>query len=419
MKSKFKLNKIFYNNQILKLFSIVTAILFWFIVASSINPEYSRTIGGVKIQVDTSGKKFSDLGLHVISLSQDQLSVGVTGPRYLIGKLNADDFTAVPDFDSVNKPGTYNLNLDVKFSGSQSNMSISKLKPGTISIRFDTMTTKKVPVKAALDENQLSDGYLAQSAVIEPSSVTITGPTTDVAKVTNAVAKISIPQGTSRTVSGKEKIMLVDSKNKEVSTEYISIDQEYAQVSVPVLKYKDVPLAVSFDNLPAGYDKKNISCVFDPTTVRLAGEDDIIDGIGQVAVKNIDFLSVGLQKTISCDIQIPDGIVNVNHINKVKLTVTLNDTALKIVNTASITAANVPSGYTAKLLTDQISGIKLYGLKSAVGQVGSVNAVVDMSKATGGSGYYFLPVTIQSPGSGMWTAGTYTAEVRLKRVSTW
>ncbi len=410
-KLKFSKN-IIYNNNFLKIISLLAAILFWFIVVINVSPDYKRTITGVPVTVNENATSLSSVGLHVVDKSVSAVSVTVTGPRYIIGRLNPDDFTVSPNLSDIAKTGTYNLELGASLNLPDNRIRITNISTNYLSIHFDTVMTKTLPITVKVQDDKVPDGYLMQTATANPANITVKGPTTEISKVNQAVVNINISGNTTKTTSDKCSVELLDASGKKLNIDHMQLSCQNTQVTVPILKEESLPLVVGFTNVPEGFNTTNITFSIDPKTLTVAGEESQIDAISQISLGDIDFSILDITSTQQ--INIPDlaGLMNVGNVSSANVTVTLNNTASATLNTKTFSVINVPTGYTVTVKTKQINGIKLLGPASDISSVKSVTAVIDMSKMQSGTGQYQMPVSFEVPGkTGYWVKGSYTAVV--------
>jgi YbbR domain-containing protein len=409
MKKETFFDKILNNRKYLMLMSLVIAFLFWFLVVATISPDSTRTIYGVPITVNEDDGFLSTAGLHVIEESSAKISVDVSGPRYIIGKLSASDLTVTPDVSKVTKSGKYTLTLNASMRQPNPKVSISKVHPSTVQIKFDKLVSKNVTVDVKLSNSKVADGYILESATVNPKQVVITGPADEVSQVSRAVANVTVDNNANTTVVSKTTVKLYDSKGNQLDLKNIKTANLNVTVTVPILKLKtQVPLTVDFTNIPAGFDKSNIKYSISPSSISIAGEDKFVSAVSSIKLDSIDFNTLDVTSTVTSNINIPTSVTSVDNDSTATVSVTLQNTSTKTISTSDIKITNVPKGYTARVRTSTLNNIKLFGPSSDIGNVTSVTATVDMSAINVIEGTYEAPVTITVPGkTGYWVTSKY------------
>lgn len=408
--------KLLYNDNFMKIISLALAVLFWFIVVINVSPDYRRTVLGVPININENTSMLTSFGLHVVDNSDDRVSVEVAGPRNVIGKLGTGDFNITPNLGDVSKSGKYNIELTASLKSPDSRIRITKVNPSYITVHFDTQAAKVLQVEVKVKNFKLPDGYLMQTPQANPSQVTISGPTSELALVQKAVANVNIRDGSTKTTAVNGDITLLGANDKELNLNHITLSSKKVNVTVPILKTANVPLKPTFSNVPTGFDMSNIACTVSPSVLSIAGSTEKISTISQITLANIDFRKLDITTSMSFDIPNIDGVMNVDNISSANVSIQLKNTASRTMSTNNISIINVPSGYKVVSRTKRINNIKLFGPASEISGVNTITAVIDMSGALSGTGQYEMPVSFSVPGeSGYWTTGNYTAVVSISK----
>lgn len=409
-------DKLIYNNNFIRVLSVLTAIMFWFIVVINVSPDYKRSISGAKINLEENMQSLTSLGLHPVDKSSDKVTITVTGPRNVIGRLTPESFTVIPNLGVISKAGNYELQLSAVLKTPDNRVRITQISPSYVTVKFDTMQVKNLAVNILVENNKVPDGYIMQTAVSNPKTVAVTGPTTELSQVVKAQARVKVNDDATQTVTENCKLVLLDSQGRELSLKHVQLSTSSVKVTVPILKTKKVPFKVDFSNIPQGFDKSNIEYQVSPSTILVAGAADRIDTLKEINLGSIDFSKLDLNTVQAMNVPDIEGIMNVENIQSVDVSVKLKNISSKLMNTGNFATVNVPNGYTVAVRTKQINNIKLFGPSSDINSVSSITAVIDLSNVEKGTGQYEVPVTFSVPGkSGYWVTGSYTAVVSIKK----
>ena len=111
--------------------------------------------------------------------------------NYEIGSYTAADLVATVNLDDVTKEGTYDLDIDVKSSHSTDKVTVVSVNPDTVSVEFDRLTTKTIPLTAEAPLISAEEGYILKETTTSPSEITVEGPKNDLDNISKAVAQIS------------------------------------------------------------------------------------------------------------------------------------------------------------------------------------------------------------------------------------
>ena len=88
------------NNLSLAVYSIILAILVWFIIAMTLYPSVPKTIENVTLNIDTNTTANS---LSVISCDVNRVNIRIKGSRTQVGNLDSSSFTAYIDTENITR----------------------------------------------------------------------------------------------------------------------------------------------------------------------------------------------------------------------------------------------------------------------------------------------------------------------------
>lgn len=408
--------KILYNDNILRIISLVAAVLFWFIVVMSISPDYKRTIYNVPVTIDENTSALTSLGLHVVNKNPKSISVQVSGPRNLIGALTSADFVVTPNLSEVTKTGSYEIEVSAALKVPDNRVKISNVDPVKITVKFDTMVTKTIPIEISVEGGNVPEGYLMQTAVSNPSEITVSGPTSELSAVSRATVTVKVKDGAKKTSISKCDVVLLNASGEEVKNEHILKSADSVDVTVPILKTKTVPLKVSFENVPADVDSTKVKYTISPAQILIAGDEDTVNKMNEIVIGSINFAELDLNTTKIIEIPSVDGIKNVDNVTSAKVNITLTGIDTKTVDVTDFKIINTDDSYKYSAQTKKITGVKLFGPSDEVGSVTNLTSIVDMKSVQSSTGQHELPVTFEVPGKkGFWVSGSYNVVVNIKR----
>lgn len=415
MKDKGFLDRLMHNVLFLRIFSVATAFVLWLIVVNSISPDYTRTVSGIPVTIDTKSGFLADAGLGLVENLTQKVSINVSGPRAIIGKLDASDFTVTPDTTPVTKSGNYSLQLNAALKTPDSQVRIRSVSPNQIQMRFDTVSSKTLPVTVSVQNSKVADGYVMETTTASPKEVVISGPSAEVGQVAEVRAEVSMGDGVNATYKTKVQLKLVNVSGNTLNLDHIKLSSNSVSVTVPIFKSSSPPLKVTFSNIPSGFDTKNLQYTVTPSTLHVAGAAKEINALNQIDLGTIDFHTLSLTNQITMPITLTGTLQNLDNLANATVNINLLDTVNQAVNTQNIQVLNTPAGYRVQLRTKQIDDIQLFGPASQMTTPPSLSATINMTTALNGTGQYVVPVTINTP-SGFWTTGNYTAVIQVSKI---
>ncbi len=184
------LGRLMDNNKFVFLISLIIAFGIWVAVAMYKSPEESYTIYNVPITIATENSIVSQKGYTNFWQSDEKIDVTVTGPRYLVTALTADDLLVSANLNTVDSAGVSELDLKVSLRDNSSEITISEMSKTSIEVYFDVEREKEFDI--VIDSNSIPEhiaqDYTFEGAELTVSTVLLTGPETEINKIVSVVA---------------------------------------------------------------------------------------------------------------------------------------------------------------------------------------------------------------------------------------
>ena len=108
--------KILEKDLFIKILSLVSAVVIWFVVSINVYPTIDRVIYNVPIVIDMQGTYAEAHNFQVVSQTETEGTVYITGDRGQIGDLTNADLKIVASAENVINAADYNLPLTVECS---------------------------------------------------------------------------------------------------------------------------------------------------------------------------------------------------------------------------------------------------------------------------------------------------------------
>lgn len=407
----------FYKNTWLKVISLIIAFGAWLAVVERIDKETYATIKNIPINMQSVEESIGTLGLNSFAPDIESATVNITGIMYAVGNAKAEDIEITPDISKVTGAGVYELPLVGKIKNDDGNIQIQSITPSRITVKFDTLYTRTLDITTNINGLKGDIGYLIQEEVVTPSQVTITGPEAEVSRVSRCEIQVNVDEQLSKTYSKKSGLVLLDKDGNEVDSKNISMDIEEATVTIPVLKVKEVPVKLQFMNVPNNFPVDKLSFKLSNETIKVAGVEAAIDKYAEIPLDYIDIKQLGLGSTFAFNIKLPAGFWNVENIQTVHVEFDSSNMVSKRFNLEQINIINVPLGYEAVPVAQQINDVEIIGPQEVVESLlaGDIVAEIDLKESSDVvTGQVVLPVKVYAPNSGLvWARGTYEAVVSI------
>lgn len=257
------MREFFTKNITIKIISLVLAIALWMFVVGEETAEIGLTIPLEIINVP------SDL-VVTNDVIQD-LNVRVSGPRRLIRRIASENLSKIIDLKGV-QPGEIGFEIAPEDLPLPGGVKVTRLSPSNVTIQVEKIESKKLSILPVL-QGSPKKGYEVVSVKFKPDTVTVTGPSKELAALDAVWTKpINVEKKT-------------ESFTQPVTLEILS-SQISSKTSSPI----EVDVAIepriitkSFANIPV----KAISSIFrfrlqpDKVDIRLMGPSELLNTLNQ------------------------------------------------------------------------------------------------------------------------------------------
>ncbi len=409
---------IFSNNKIVIIISFILAVVIWFAYSMTVAPERTRVISDVPVTVNLTNSVAEQLGLKAYGYEDITVEVEVSGKGYSVGQVTAEDIViSFQNLNQIDDAGYKTLQLNVRSDDGSFN--VESVSPKYIEVYFDFPETRKFEVnhKVVEPEGGIADtGYYYGGAVYGAKELSISGPKSELDKITEVVAETTVSDRLSKTTSMSAQVSLRTSDGQE--PKFISYDDsQVKEVSFSIQKTKSLKFMAQFDNLPEYYKNEPLSVTYSPSELLVAGTDSQITSLAYFELAPIDFrqLSPG-NNTFEFDVTAPGGITVIDETEKVSVTVDMSNFAMAQFDLrAENIVTNLPAEYTLVEIRP-VSGVQIVAPKQVVDSITSdaLVAEIDLSGVTLTPGVNTVELNISVKNrNDCWAYGTYTTTIVL------
>jgi len=375
-----------------KIFSLVAAVLLWsYIVTSDPTITRDKTISGVEITSSgLSVLQSRDLAL-LTDPAEQQVLVRVAAPRANYSRVTADSVRVELDLSQIRQTGRQ----EVELKGYSSYGEIVQITPSRMEVVVETLDARNVPVNVNLVGAADASKYWYDVNRINPSTITVSGPSSIVQNISAATVDVDVTGATADytwTVAPE----LLDMNGEALST-MLSKSSSSVSVGVSIYPVKRLPVDTTIATATSGelMDGYSITRVeVQPEIVSVAAEQELLDQLEKLTFKPVTVY--GRTQSFSTTASLT-AINNIEHLSAEQVTVTVYIEE----NIESRTFRSVPLGVLGKSAdsTVRLAEDKLNVTVSAPHTVfdklmrGDIIARVDVTGLKPGT--YELPVSIK------------------------
>ncbi len=386
-KSKFSFSALIRNQRFLMVASIVIAFGLWMWVAIEKSPEITTVISGVPVQINFENSIPEQLGLQIFGQSEFTVDVTVKGKKYVLSSLDANDIEVVANTNYVDSSGTNSLQLKISPKNSGDDFTISGSSANYIEVYFDTYKE----VEKALKLNIISDlesivpeDCLMGDVVFSRNTVIISGPSTEVNRITDVSANVNVSSVLSKTTTFDPALNIMT--NDGSTLEYSKIELvEDVTVTVPVLKVVTLPTSVEFKNAPASFVAEPIKYSISPSTVTVAIPVDAIETTKSFVVDTIDFSDIANSyNTFTVDANSVNTYKIMDEsLKRFKITINASSMERKTISVpaSNITIKNSRDDFSVRLNSKNDITVTLVGVKEDLDTITADNLKIEIDTA--------------------------------------
>ncbi len=385
------INNLFEKDMVIKVVSVLTAILIWFLVLDTDNPFEERTLA---IPLTSNIEVLQARNLQIVGTQLPMsIDIKIKGRRQKIMGVTANDFKVSIDLSGITEPGMQRISIDApKYLGDQ-DVLISGTNPSSVNLNIERRIGKPFPVSVEF-QGKLPAGY--ELINVKANDVVLEEKESSISKVNKVVARVNYSE-------------IKD--NKEIVTTAVVLNSEGQALrqfegTVPVIVTFDlakrVPVTVATKGEPAT-DVYLKEIRYSQDYVRVLGSMNILDTITKFTAETIDIAGQSASFITPLVISAPKGATLYKEDAD-------NLTAEIVLERLAIRSINMPTNLISIYESD-LSGNKVYRVLEEFipitikGRPEEVNAVrstdIKLSIQVNGFeiGEHEVPLKVQLPGN--------------------
>lgn len=412
------MKKLYDSRAFWMIVSLLTSITLWVYVSSVDKEEITRTFRGVKVELEGEDILRDSRNMVVTDMDTNTVTVVLTGPRRIIGSWDSDSISAVIDVSTITRSAYTSKQYTISYPDGTDTSSISEDRrtPESINFMVSPLVSKTIQVRGSFD-GELAEGYTAEMPVFDPSTIVITGAETYIKDVSYAWVTFG-EDDVDSTYTVETGFTLMDEGGMPLSNTGISFSTDVVTATLPVLVLKEVKLDVNIIE-GAGATAANTKVTVEPSTLTLAGDSALLEGMNRIVLDTIDLTDFTSTFSDVYTIPLDNGLRNITGATEAKVTIEISGLTTKDFKVSNISYINNTQGFDATVLSESLD-VKLRGSEESLSQVKAENirAVADLADFDESTGTYMAPVKIYIDGfTDVGALGEYSVSIEIRRVS--
>ena len=268
------------SNSPLMVLALILAILAWMGAVEQSDPT-REDVYSQAISVTLSDPPE---GMIIVGELEESVRFTVRAPESVWSAVKDQDFTASVNLVDLNA-GTHQVPIEWALSKHPSQ--IVQVEPDYVTVELEPKAEQTVDVRIQT-EGEPTLGYIMRMAVVTPSQIAVSGPSTYVAQVDHAVTQISV-RNASADVRGEYRLQALDSEGREV--DHVTLALERVAVRIPVelsVYYRPLVVRVILEGqFASGHRITKVSV--DPPSVTVFGAPGVIAALpGFIETEPVD-----------------------------------------------------------------------------------------------------------------------------------
>lgn len=410
------LAKFFFGNLWIVLVSVVLAFVAWFVISVNEFPEIDKSLIGIPIEAEPTDFMKSN-NLQIIGEYTGTTDIRISGKRYDISDLKAEDFTAALDLSNVRRAGTYDLSVLISCKNDKIDYSLLENTQMAVTITVDEIATREFPIDASAPDISLPEGYYVDEITSNPPTVAITGSVTVLDEISRVEANAAYDGSTLESHEVKTGLTIYKSNGSRVDNSTVKLSTESVLVNIPILIQKELPLKFRFTGVPQNFDIDTLGYTMQPTSIMVAAPDGSINNLSELELEDpINLTDIRINQTVSTvPIKLPDGYKNLSGINSVRITWDIADYSKLDFPVSNITIVNEPDNMNVSVITQELT-LTVIGPSEDISALSSSDFYVtaNLLSTSLHDGSQDVPVSIiisGSSGKTCWAVGSYKITV--------
>ena len=374
--------------------SLLIASMVWFYVSN--NDEITVNVHGVAVEFLNEDTTLADKGLMRVSGDEDvTVDLKLKFPRRLAYSFDTSQIRLVSDLSSVTYAGKQSVSYNILLPNGISTRDVSVESPTVRSVQVEIgeLNKRDIEIRCKVIGN-VAEGYIAGTVELLPETLEVRGQQSDLRQISYAQVTLDIEDASSTVVELLD-FELYDFNDQVIDNKNIHPMSESVQVTVPVLKVKDVPLTVNLVE-SAGARLENYTWSLSYSSITLALED------------------LREQETFTYYIPVPEDVNNLSGISTVTLTITPKSVETREVEALNFSYENFSGDHAVSILTSSLP-VTLRGTAADIEAVRGedVHVIADLSGIEADSGSYTVPARISVSGYDLGAVGSYEVTVHI------
>jgi YbbR domain-containing protein len=263
----------FFRNFRTLILALTLALAVWVSAVTAADPDEVRTYPR-PVTLEIIGQ---DPGLVIVGSVPAQVSITLRAPRSAWNELTASDdqVRAILDLSGM---GAGEHDVEIQPQVKVRPVRVISVSPQTLKFSLEPIATKSLPLELTV-RGEPAIGYKAGSATLKPRETVISGPQSQIKRVTRALVELSIA-GLRQDVQSSLPVRVVDNNGQTING--LTVNPETIQVTLPITQqggYRDIAVKVAVRGQVAGGYRLTSISVYPPVLTVFSENPAIVNDL--------------------------------------------------------------------------------------------------------------------------------------------
>lgn len=384
------IDRLFEKDVVVKVLSVLIAILIWFLVLDQDNPFTERTI---TVPLTSNVEVLDAKNLQIIGSSiPATVDIRIKGRRKRVDSVSSGDFSVFLDLSEVEGSGIKSVDVGSPEYTGDKDIIILGTNPTAVRLHFERVVGKQYPVTIEFT-GSLPEGYQVVNQRVDPGIILIEEKEGTLSRVGKVVALVNL-NDLSVTKELVVRATVYDVEGKPMS----QFEGKYPAIVSFDLARK-LPLVTPIKGKPkTGYYFKEI--IPDPSSVLVIGTKNLLDSLSRIEAEAIDI--EGKSETFKTELNliVPQGAALAETSRPVTALVSIDPLSTRTIqfstNMISIYDSDTTGSFEYAIVHSSVN-IPVEGRPELIQDLKADNIKCSISVKDLGEGDHQVPVTVSLP----------------------
>jgi YbbR domain-containing protein len=286
------------NKSVVKMISVVLAIVLWAYVIGEVNPTVKKTVSDIPVEL-TNTETLADRDLALQGDEEYFATVVVEGARSELNELRVADIHITADMYGY-ELGENHVSLDVTLPDG---ISLEELKTPEITVTLERLEEKSLPVTVVF-AGESGENLEPSYSYTVPAEVEVRGAESVIAKVAEVRVQLDV-NDLSETWEIYSEVPTAWSKDGKL-IKNVTISAQSVEVEAVMFHTKQVPLELKVTGTPD--DKYGDADIAIPKEVVVKGSAYTLERVTSISADSIDISDVKKNCTVKVVPHLPGGV---------------------------------------------------------------------------------------------------------------